>query len=69
MATGIVRLFNPNTGYGFIQPSDGSEMAFVHKNAIEDAGLETLVEGQKVQYDLVPGMDGKSAVENLVILD
>ena len=69
MATGIVKLFNKTTGYGFIQPSDGSEMTFVHKNAIVDAGLETLVEGQKVQYDLVPGMDGKSAAENLVLLD
>ena len=69
MTTGIVKLFNQNTGYGFIQPNDGSEMAFVHKNVIEEAGLKSLAEGQKVQYDLVPGMDGKSAAENLVLLD
>ena len=43
MAVGIVKLFNPKTGYGFIQPNDGSEFAFVHKNAIEDAGLDALV--------------------------
>ena len=69
MAIGIVKLFNPKTGYGFIEPNDGTEFAFVHKDAIRDAGLESLVEGQKVEYDLVPGMDGKSAAENLVLLD
>jgi CspA family cold shock protein len=69
MANGIVKLFNPQTGYGFIEPNDGSEFVFVHKIAIENSGLETLTAGQNVQYELVPGMDGKSAAENLVLLD
>ncbi|MCH7888361.1 MAG: cold-shock protein [Proteobacteria bacterium] len=69
MATGSVKWFNPIKGYGFIQPSDGSQDAFVHISAVERAGLTSLREGQKVQYDLVPGRDGKSSAENLVILD
>ncbi len=69
MATGTVKWFNPTTGYGFIEPSDGSGYVFVHKSVVERSGLQVLIEGQKVQYDLVPGMDGKAAAENLVILD
>ncbi len=64
-----MKWFNPIKGYGFIQPSDGSQDAFVHISAVERAGLTSLREGQKVQYDLVPGRDGKSSAENLVILD
>ncbi len=69
MATGSVKWFNPIKGYGFIQPSDGSQDAFVHISALERAGLTSLREGQKVQYDLVPGREGKTSAENLVILD
>ena len=69
MATGSVKWFNPVKGYGFIQPSDGSRDAFVHISAVERAGLTSLREGQKVQYDLVPGRNGKSSAENLVALD
>ncbi len=69
MATGSVKWFNPVKGYGFIQPSDGSQDAFVHISAVERAGLTSLREGQKVEYDLVPGRNGKSSAENLVVLD
>ncbi len=69
MATGSVKWFNPIKGYGFIQPSDGSRDAFVHISAVERAGLTSLREGQKVEYDLVPGRNGKSSAENLVVLD
>ncbi len=69
MTTGTVKWFNPTKGYGFIQPEDGSNDAFVHISAVERAGLSTLNDGQKVQYDLVPGRDGKSSADNLVILD
>ncbi len=69
MATGSVKWFNPTKGYGFIQPSDGSPDAFVHISAVERAGLRSLQEGQKVEYELVPGRNGKSSAENLVILD
>lgn len=69
MATGTVKWFNATKGYGFIQPSDGSQDAFVHISAVERAGLTGLNEGQKVEYDLVPGRDGKSAADNLVVQD
>ena len=69
MATGTVKWFNPNKGYGFIQPSDGSRDAFVHISAVERAGLSSLEEGQKVEFELVPGRNGKSSAENLVLVD
>ncbi len=69
MATGTVKWFNPAKGYGFIEPEDGGNDAFVHISAVERAGLTSLREGQKVEYELVPGDKGKSAAENLVALD
>lgn len=69
MATGSVKWFNAEKGYGFIEPSDGSKDAFVHISAVEHAGLTGLREGQKVEYELVSGRDGKSSAENLVVLD
>ena len=69
MPTGTVKWFNATKGYGFIQPSDGSKDAFVHISAVERAGLNSLREGQKVEYEMVPGRNGKSAAENLVVLD
>ncbi len=69
MATGTVKWFDPIKGYGFIQPSDGSRDAFVHMSAVERAGLKGLREGQEVEYDLVPGRNGKSSAENLSVLD
>ncbi len=69
MPTGIVKWFNPTKGYGFIEPSDGSKDAFVHISAVENAGLSTLNEGQKVEFELTAGRDGKTAAENLVIID
>ncbi len=69
MANGTVKWFNPVKGYGFIQPDDGSKDAFVHISAVEHAGLDTLREGQKVSYDIVPGQNGKSSAENLVTED
>ncbi len=65
MATGTVKWFNPDKGFGFIEPEDGSKDAFVHISAVERAGLTTLNEGQKVSYDLQPGQNGKSSAENL----
>lgn len=52
MATGTVKWFNAQKGYGFIQPADGSNDVFVHISAVERSGLGSIVEGQKVSYEL-----------------
>jgi len=69
MASGTVKWFNPQKGFGFIEPSDGGKDAFVHISAVEQAGMSTLREGQKVEYELVPGRNGRSSAENLVTMD
>ncbi len=69
MSTGSVKWFNPTKGYGFIEPEDGTKDVFVHISAVQNAGLTGLREGQKVEYELVQGQNGKSSAENLVALD
>ena len=65
MITGTVKFFNTTKGYGFITPDDGSKDAFVHISAVERSGMTTLVEGQKVTYELQSGRDGKMSADNL----
>lgn len=65
MINGTVKFFNSTKGFGFISPTDGSQDAFVHISAVEQAGLSGLAEGQKVSYDLQQGRDGKSSATNL----
>ena len=67
MATGTVKWFNTQKGFGFIQPQDGSKDVFVHISAVQKAGLTTLNEGQKVSYDMVTER-GKTAAGNLKAL-
>ena len=69
MTTGTVKWFNPIKGFGFIEPSNGGEDAFVHISAVEQAGLSTLQEGQKIEFELVAGRNGESSAEDLVISD
>jgi cold shock protein len=64
MATGTVKFFNTQKGFGFITPSDGSRDVFVHISAVERAGMGTLNEGQRISYDVV-NERGKSAAGNL----
>jgi CspA family cold shock protein len=64
MATGTVKFFNTQKGFGFIRPSDGSKDVFVHISAVQRAGLTTLVEGQKVSYEVITER-GKEAASNL----
>lgn len=64
MATGTVKWFNNDKGYGFIVPDQGGKDVFVHISAVEAAGLKTLNEGQKVSYDLQENR-GKEAATNL----
>ncbi len=69
MATGTVKWFNPAKGFGFTETEDGSNDAFVHISTVERAGLTSLREGQKVSYELQPGKNGKSAAENLSVIE
>jgi CspA family cold shock protein len=63
---GTVKWFNPAKGFGFIQPDNGGKDAFVHISAVERAGLNHLVEGQKIEFDLVSDQrSGKLSAENL----
>ena len=66
MATGTVKWFNDQKGYGFVQPDDGSKDVFVHISAVEGAGFRTLKEGQKVSFEIVTDKrTGKSSAGNL----
>lgn len=65
MPVGTVKWFNKMKGFGFIQPDDGSKDVFVHISAVERAGLGTLTEGQKVQFELARGKDGKTSADSL----
>jgi CspA family cold shock protein len=60
-----VKWFNPTKGFGFIQPEDGSKDVFVHISAVERSGMGSLKEGQKVQFELAKGKDGKVSADNL----
>ena len=64
MAVGTVKFFNSQKGFGFIQPTDGGPDVFVHVSAVERAGMRSLIEGQKVSYEVVMER-GKSAASNL----
>lgn len=68
MATGTVKWFNSQKGFGFIQPDEGGNDVFVHISAVQRSGLNGLDEGQKVNYEIVQdSRTGKSAADNLSI--
>ena len=67
MSVGTVKWFNPQKGFGFIQPEGGGKDVFVHISAVERAGLSTLNEGQRLEYELVSDR-GKTAAGNLKVI-
>ncbi|UJQ94488.1 cold-shock protein [Mariluticola halotolerans] len=68
MATGTVKWFNGQKGFGFIQPDEGGADVFVHISAVQRSGLNGLDEGQKVNYEIVQDQrTGKSAADNLTV--
>ncbi len=70
MMTGTVKWFNATKGFGFIQPDNGGKDAFVHISAVERAGISQLVEGQKIQFELVSDRrTGKVSADNLKLVD
>jgi len=68
MPTGTVKWFNPTKGFGFIAPEDGDKDVFIHVSALEKAGINGLAEGQKIEYELGAGRDGRSAAENIRVI-
>lgn len=69
MTTGTVKWFSAQKGFGFIQPDDGGNDAFVHISAVERSGIGDLREGQKVGFDLVSDRkSGKMSADNLKLL-
>ncbi len=69
MTVGTVKFFNTAKGYGFIQPDGGGKDAFVHITALERAGIYTLNEGQRVEFELVSERNGKQAADNVRLVD
>ena len=69
MATGTVKWFNPRKGFGFIEPEGGDSDVFVHISAVQKSGLDKLTEGQKIEYDLEEQKNGKSAAENIKVVE
>ncbi|TJW05920.1 MAG: cold-shock protein [Mesorhizobium sp.] len=66
MNTGTVKFFNASKGFGFIEVGNGQPDVFVHISAVERAGMRSLVEGQKVSFEIVKdNRNGKSSAENL----
>ena len=66
MSTGVVKWFNSQKGFGFIQPDDGGKDVFVHISAVERAGMSDLREGQKISFELTQdGRSGKSSADRL----
>ena len=61
MTIGTVKFFNTTKGFGFISPEGGGKDVFVHATAVEQAGMRTLQEGQKVSFDVVPDARGAKA--------
>ena len=66
MATGKVKWFNEEKGYGFIEQSDGGKDVFVHFSAIQGEGFRTLYEGEEVEYEVEQGQKGPQA-QNVVV--
>ncbi len=69
MASGTVKWFNATKGYGFIQPDAGSKDVFVHITALERSGIQSLADGQKVEFDIEAGRDGRESAINLSLAD
>ena len=65
MPNGTVKWFNPNKGFGFIEPEGGSQDVFVHISAVEAAGMNTLNDGAKISFELETRQNGKVAAVNL----
>lgn len=68
MAIGSVKWFNTEKGYGFLTPDEGARDVFVHITALQEAGLEALKEGQRIEFELTQNQDGKTKATGLRLL-
>lgn len=69
MSIGTVKWFNSQKGFGFISPENGGKDVFVHISAVERSNLGSLREGQKVNYEVATGRDGRQSADNLSAAD
>ncbi len=69
MAIGTVKFFNTTRGFGFIAPDDGGKDVFVHVSALERAGIPSVAEGQKLEYEVTSGRDGRTSAETLKLVE
>jgi cold shock protein len=69
MPIGTVKFFNDQKGFGFIAPDDGGADTFVHATAVEQAGLNSIQQNQRLSYDIVQGQRGKTEAANLKAVD
>ncbi len=69
MTTGTVKWFNTTKGYGFIAPEAGAKDVFVHITAVQRSGLHALAEGQRVQFEVARGNNGKDAAVNISVME
>ena len=69
MSQGTVKWFNTQKGYGFINPDDEGNDVFVHITAVQEAGLKELVEGQHLEYEMMPAKNGRDCAMNIKLLE
>ncbi|WP_158747609.1 cold-shock protein [Acidisphaera sp. L21] len=69
MVLGVVKWFNPTKGYGFIAPDTGGKDIFVHISAVQKAGMRSLSEGQKIQFEVEQQQNGRAAAVGLVVAE
>lgn len=69
MPTGTIKWFNNDKGYGFVENAEGGKDVFLHISALERAGISSVREGQKIQFELQTGRDGRTSADDVKVLD
>jgi CspA family cold shock protein len=69
MAKGMVKWFNADKGYGFIEPEGGGKDIFVHISQVQASGLQTLENNQAIEFEMVDGVDGRQMAGNITLTE